>query len=116
MLRSGVNTVSLTATVASAKPGDYFAADFVFWNRWSIQAFCRTTNAFLYTTPAGVVSLPSTTASMPSDYGAFGADHMNGAAFIDASGSDTASNTLAQSHVSFINSSLQLQRDGNKRC
>ena len=32
-LRSGVNTVPLTATVDNMTPGDYFAADFVYWNR-----------------------------------------------------------------------------------
>ena len=32
-LRSGVNTVPLTATVENMAPGSYFAADFVFWNR-----------------------------------------------------------------------------------
>ena len=75
-LRSGVNTVPLTATVEKMVPGDYFAADFVYWNRWSIQAFCRTANAFLYTTATGVTSLPSTPSAMPSDYAPFAYDMM----------------------------------------
>ena len=102
VLRSGVNTEPLTAAIDRAAPGAYFAADFVYWNRWSIQAFCRTANAFLYTTAAGVVSLPSTPAAMPSDYGAMFVDNMDGAPFIEST--DMASSTEAQKHMSFINS------------
>ena len=83
-------------------PGPYFAADLVFWNRWSIQAFCRTANSFMYTTPNGVVSLPSTPTFMPSDYGPLLYDNMPGVSF--TVGTDSASNTAAQGHMSFINS------------
>ena len=102
VLRSGVNTVPLTATVERAEPGSYFASDFVFWNRWEIQAFCRTSNAFLYTTATGVVSLPSTPSVMPADYGSLPVDNMPGVAFTE--GTDFASSTAAQQHMSFINS------------
>jgi hypothetical protein len=74
----------------------------VYWQRWSIQAFCKTVNKFLYTTPAGVVALPTTPATMPPDYGPLSNDYMPGIAF--TVGTDFASSTAAQSHMAFINS------------
>lgn len=68
----------------------------------SPQAFCRTANAFLYTTASGIKSLPTTPTAMPSDYGALLYDNMPGIDFFV--GTDTASSTAAQSHMSFINS------------
>ena len=74
----------------------------MYWQRWSIQAFCKTVNKFMYTTPAGVVALSTTPTSMPSDYGPLAYDYMPGISF--TVGTDTASSTAAQSHMAFINS------------
>lgn len=104
VLSPGVNNIPLEAVVPGLGNGDYYAADFVFWNRWNITATCQTHNAFLYTTPNGVVSLPSVPDVMPSNYGPFQYDFMNGFEFVATTGSDMALNTQAQGHQSFINS------------
>lgn len=93
--------------------GPYNAADFVFWNKWSIKAFCQTANAFLYTTAAGVVSLPSAPTTLPSNYDAYTYDFMNGFPFVATTGSDTASNTAAQGHQSFINTVVDYNVDAS---
>ena len=99
-LRAGQNTQPLDAVVQNMDAGAYYAADFVFWNRWTIQAFCRTANAFLYTSSAGVMSLPSTPSSMPPDYGPLAYDYMPGVPFLP----DGSNNAQSQAHQTFINS------------
>ena len=98
-LTPGLDAVPLTSSIEGMAPGAYMAADFVIWQRWSIQAFCRTANAFLYTTATGVVSLPaaSVPTSPPSDYAPLLYDFMPGVDF-------TPSSTEAQMHQSFMNS------------
>ncbi len=52
-LLPGENTVPIRDTLSDMKPGAYYAADFVFWNKWSIK-----------------VSLPVITAVKPRKTGA----------------------------------------------
>lgn len=106
VLAPGLNSVPIDSSVAGLVDGPYLAADFVFWNAWTIQAFCQTANAFLYTTPAGVVSRPSAPAAMPPDYGPLEYDFMAGFGFVSTRGSDSAANSAAQGHQSFINSAV----------
>ncbi len=79
-LTASSTIVPLTGSITRKKNGDdYFAADFVFWNRWTLKAFCRTATKFVYTTATGVIVLDTPpTGDLPDDYAALPVDNMPG--------------------------------------
>jgi hypothetical protein len=101
-LRPGTDTIPIDDKIRKMSAGPYFAADFVFWNQWSIKAFCKTATRFLYTTATGVVSLTEVPDTMPDDYAALEYDHMNGTDPFACKGGDDC--VVAQSRMTFINS------------
>jgi hypothetical protein len=89
---------------------DCMSGDFVFWQRWTMKAFCRTANRFVYTTAEGVATLPDTPTVMPSDYAPLLFDYMPDVPELfaplndGAGGTGVYSMTRQQNHSTFINS------------
>lgn len=99
VLRSGGNSIDVKVNI-DAQTGKYKSSDFIFWNKWSLKAFCRTADAFVYTTSSGVKALSTMPANMPADYEELGFDYMKGYAFTDS----TSKHRESQPHMTFINS------------
>ena len=112
-LSAGSSTIPVTATIDRHTSGngpadlfnpliaDFKATDTVFYNIWTLKAFCRTHTKFVYTTVTGPKAIDPATlpagGAAPDDYAAFEYNHM---------GPDWDNVTYLgenQAHMTFIN-------------